>query len=63
MEDLKLRRRYEVNEPMCHIITGKLEVYDTLLDLLKEGAMINEKIGNNIKKWRKLKKTNSIRIR
>lgn len=36
MEDLKLRRKYEVNEPMYHIITGRLEVYDTLLDLLKE---------------------------
>lgn len=34
--DLKLRRKYEVNEPMYHIITGRLEVYDTLLDLLKE---------------------------
>lgn len=36
MGDLKLRRKYEVNEPMYHIITGRLEVYDTLLDLLKE---------------------------
>ena len=36
MENLKLRRKYEVNEPMYHIITGRLEVYDTLLDLLKE---------------------------
>ena len=36
MRDLKLRRKYEVNEPMYHIITGRLEVYDTLLDLLKE---------------------------
>lgn len=39
MEDLKLRRKYEVNEPMYHIITGRLEVYDTLLDLLKEEKM------------------------
>jgi len=36
MGDLKLRRKYEVNEPMYHIITGRLEVYDTLLDMLKE---------------------------
>ena len=36
MGDLKLRRKCEVNEPMYHIITGRLEVYDTLLDLLKE---------------------------
>lgn len=36
MEDLKLRRKYEVNEPMYHRITRRLEVYDTLLDLLKE---------------------------
>ena len=36
MGDLKLRRKYEVNEPMYHIITGRLEVYDTLLDILEE---------------------------
>ena len=36
MRDLKLRKKYEINEPMYHIITGRLEVYDTLLDLLKE---------------------------
>ena len=36
MENLKLRRKYEINEPMYHIITGRIEVYDTLLDLLKE---------------------------
>ena len=36
MRDLKLRKKYEINEPMYHTITGRLEVYDTLLDLLKE---------------------------
>ena len=36
IENLKLRRKYEVNEPMYHIITGILEVYDALLDILKE---------------------------
>ena len=36
MENLKLRRKYEINEPMYHIITGRIEVYDTLIDMLKE---------------------------
>ena len=36
MDNITLRRKYEVNEPMYHIITGRLEVYDILLDLLKE---------------------------
>lgn len=36
MRDLKLRRKYEINEPMYYIITGRIEVYDTLLDMLKE---------------------------
>ena len=36
MENLELRKKYEINEPMYHIITGRIEVYDTLLDMLKE---------------------------
>ena len=36
MENLKLRKKYEINEPMYHIITGRIEAYDTLLDMLKE---------------------------
>ena len=33
---IKLREKYKLTEPMYHVITGRIEAYNGILELLKE---------------------------
>ena len=33
---IKLKEKYKLTEPMYHVITGRIEAYNEILELLKE---------------------------
>lgn len=35
-DNIELRKKYELRDPIYHIATGRMEVYTEILELLKE---------------------------